>query len=72
MGLWDLGLLSLFREVAKQAEAVLYDDDAVRAELTEIYMMLEAGSLSEDEFNRREAKLVERLEEIEEHKREKA
>jgi hypothetical protein len=39
----------------------LYDEDAVQAELMELYRKLEEGTLSEEE-------LLERLEEIEEHK----
>lgn len=62
------GLFLLFEEIADRAEKELYDEDGVKAELTELYRRLEAGSLSEDEFGRREAELVLRLEEIEEHK----
>lgn len=61
------GMLRVFEEVADRAERELYDEDAVKAELTDIYMRLEAGSLTEEEFGRREAELVQRLEEIEEH-----
>jgi Gas vesicle protein G len=63
------GLLRIFEEVAKQTEQELYNEDAVKAQLTELYTRLEAGSLSEEEFDRCEAELVERLEEIEEHKK---
>ncbi|MBI5525149.1 MAG: gas vesicle protein GvpG [Deltaproteobacteria bacterium] len=62
------GLLWVFEEVAEQADQEMYNDDAVRAELTDLYHRLEAGTLSEEEFDRREAELVERLEEIEAHK----
>ncbi len=74
MGLLSLpfrGLLRIFEEVADRAEKELYDEDAVKAELTDIYMRLEAGSLTEEEFDRREAELVERLGEIEEHQKRK-
>jgi hypothetical protein len=63
------GLLRVFEEVADRAEQELYNEDAVRADLTDIYMKLEAESLTEGEFARREAELVERLEEIEEHQK---
>lgn len=62
------GLLRVFEEVAERAEDELYNEDAVMAELTELYKKLEAGALNEDEFNERESELVERLEAIEEHK----
>ncbi len=62
------GLLWVFEEIADRAEKELYDEDAVKAELMEIYRKLEAGSLTEDDFNRREAELVERLQRIDERK----
>jgi len=61
------GLLWVFEEVAKRAEQELYNEDEVKAELTDLYMKLEAGSITEQEFGRREAELVSRLEAIEEH-----
>ncbi len=66
------GLMAIFQEVADRAEAEMYDDEAVRAELVSLYQSLEAGSITSDEFDAREVKLVERLEEIERHKREQA
>lgn len=65
------GLLWVFEEIADRAEKELYDEDAVKAELMEIYRRLEAGSLSEEEFNRREAELVERLGKIDERKKQR-
>ena len=65
------GLLWVFEEIAERAEKELYDEDAVKAELMEIYRKLEAGSLSEAEFNRREAELVERLEKIDARKKQR-
>ncbi len=65
------GLLWVFEEIAERAEKELYDEDAVKAELMEIYRKLEAGSLSEEEFNRLEAELVERLEKIDERKKQR-
>jgi hypothetical protein len=61
------GLLRVFEEVADLADKELYNEDAVRNELMEIYQQLEAGALTEEEFLRREAELVRRLEEIEQH-----
>jgi hypothetical protein len=66
------GLLRVFEAIAERAEHELYDDDAVRAELTDLYHQLEAGALTEEEFGRREAELVERLEVIEEHQRQRS
>lgn len=46
----------------------LLDEDRVREELRELYMLLETGRISEEEFERQEQGLVERLEEIEAYK----
>jgi hypothetical protein len=62
------GLLRVFEEVAERAEDELYNEDAIMAELTELYKSLEAGLLSEEEFGERETELVQRLEAVEEHK----
>jgi hypothetical protein len=66
------GLLRVFDEVAEQAEQELYNEDAVKAELMDLYQRLEAGSLSEQDFGQHEAELVQRLEEIEERKKRRA
>ena len=66
------GLMAIFQEVADRAEAEMYDDEAVRAELVSLYQSLEAGSITVSEFDAREAVLVERLDEIDRHKRAKA
>lgn len=62
------GLVGIFEEVRALAEKELYNEDAVREELTDIYRQFEAGSITEEEFNRREAELVQKLEEIAERK----
>lgn len=59
------GLLFVCKEIAKRAQEELLDDDSVRQELRETYMLLETGRISEQEFDRRERKLVRRLEAIE-------
>jgi hypothetical protein len=51
-------------EEAAQQEFV-NEADAVRNELRETYMMLEAGKISEADFNAREQKLLDRLDELE-------
>lgn len=59
------GLLFVLRELGKRAREELLDDDAVKQELRETYMLLETGRISEQEFERREGKLARRLEAIE-------
>jgi hypothetical protein len=66
------GLMAIFREVADRAEAEMYDDEAVRAELVRLYQSLEAGKMTVEEFDACEVKLVERLDEIDRHKRAQA
>ena len=61
------GLLRIFEEIAERADKEMYDKDAVMAELTDLYRQLESGAMTEKEFGEREAELVQRLEEIEEH-----
>ncbi|HZF11383.1 MAG TPA: gas vesicle protein GvpG [Thermoanaerobaculia bacterium] len=63
------GLFFVFREIADRAEEELNDDGPVRNELMDLYKCLEAGTVSEDDFSRRDAELVERLEVIERRKK---
>ena len=59
------GILSVFQEVYEAAEQEQAgDEQSVRAELTELYMMLETRKITEDEFNAREAVLLDRLERL--------
>jgi hypothetical protein len=59
------GLLFVLREIDKRAREELLDDESVRQELRESYMLLETGRITEREFERRELRLVGRLEAIE-------
>ena len=59
------GILWTFRELHK---AVLQELDTeaanITVQLSELYMMLETGKISEDEFDSREKDLLDRLDEI--------
>lgn len=57
-------VLFLFEEMAKKAQEEFLDDETVKQELQEIYAMLEAGKISEQDFETREFRLVERLQQI--------
>jgi hypothetical protein len=57
-------VMFLLEEVAKKAQEEFLDDDSVKQELQEIYAMLEAGKISEKDFEAREYRLVERLQQI--------
>ena len=54
----------LFEELARKAQEEWLDDDSVKQELQQIYALLDGGKISESEFEAREQKLLERLEQI--------
>jgi hypothetical protein len=57
-------VLFLFEELAKKAKDEFLDDETVKQELQDIYALLEAGKISEQDFESREYRLVERLQQI--------
>ena len=50
------------QEAAQQDD--LLDEEATRRNLTTLYMLLETGAITEEEFEQREAELVQKLEKI--------
>ncbi|MGX4688888.1 gas vesicle protein GvpG [Streptomyces sp. JNUCC 63] len=50
------------RQVLREAERIYYDPATVRAELAQLEEQLEAGEITEEEFDRREDQLLDRLE----------
>lgn len=50
------------RQVVQEAERIYYDPSTVRAELARLEEQLEAGEITEEEFDRREDELLDRLE----------
>lgn len=59
-------ILFIFREIHKAAlEEIQGEAEAIRLELSDLYRLLERGALSDDEFDRREAVLLDRLDTIE-------
>lgn len=60
------GVLWVFREVCKAAQQELDNEaDAITVELRELYLMLEGGKITEQEFEAREKTLLDRLDRIE-------
>ena len=59
------GLFFILREIHKSAEAGRHDSQPIVQQLQQLYMQLETGKISEEEFNRQEALLLERLEQTE-------
>ncbi|MEU6148145.1 gas vesicle protein GvpG [Streptomyces sp. NPDC047081] len=49
-------------QVLSEAERIYYDPVTVRAELARLEEQLEAGEIDEEEFDRREDELLDRLE----------
>jgi hypothetical protein len=75
MGLLDSILLApvkgpyfIAKKIHEMAMEEFLDEDGVREELRELYILLETGRISEEEFERREEELVQRLEEIESYR----
>ena len=57
----------ILRQIHKAAQQALTDEsDNLRAELSELYMMLETRQITENEFAEREATLLDRLTRLEE------
>ncbi|MBQ1098854.1 gas vesicle protein GvpG [Streptomyces sp. NPDC054844] len=50
------------RQVLSEAERIYYDPATIRAELARLEEQLEAGEISEEEFDRQEDDLLDRLE----------
>jgi hypothetical protein len=51
-------------KVQKVVEEELVDDSSVKQELMELQLLLELGDIDDEEYVRREAKLMERLREV--------
>ncbi|QXP83338.1 gas vesicle protein GvpG [Methylococcus sp. Mc7] len=61
------GLMWVFREVQKAAEQALRDEyETITSELGRLHLMLERQEISEQEFDRREKQLLDRMDELEE------
>ena len=59
-------LLWIFREIYNATEQErVNESEAITQELSELYMMLETGRISEAEFDAREAELLDRLDGLE-------
>ncbi|MFE4669735.1 gas vesicle protein GvpG [Streptomyces sp. NPDC056716] len=50
------------QQVVREAERIYYDPAAIHAELARLEQSLEEGALSEEEFDRLEDELLDRLE----------
>jgi hypothetical protein len=57
-------VIAMLEELAKKAQEEFLDDAPLKQELQRIYSLLEAGTISEKEFDLRESGLLQRLEQI--------
>jgi uncharacterized protein YjcR len=55
--------LDIVEQIKNMAENELYSEDKIKEELIRLQIMLEAGEITEEEYNEEEAILVKRLEE---------
>ena len=63
-------VLWIFREIHHAAQEELANEsESITAELSQLYMMLETGKISEEEFAAGEQTLLDRLDRIQEHDR---
>ena len=65
------GVKWLGEKITEAAEGELLDEDRVRGELLELQMRLELDEITEEEYDRQERVLVERLNAIREAKAER-
>ncbi len=63
------GLFYIFKQIHHAAEEEFLNEEGVSAQLSELYMMLETGKITEEEFNQQESALLDRLDQIEEYKK---
>jgi len=59
------GIVWVSREIANAAQQELVDQaESITTELSELYMMLETGRITEAEFDAQEGELLDRLDEV--------
>ena len=55
------GLVSIFKKIYEMAQAELTDESKIKEELLRLQTMYEIDQISEEEYQKKEAKLLERL-----------
>lgn len=59
--------LYVFKKIHETAESEFTDKDKITSQLRELYLLVESGKITEEEFNKMEAGLLDKLEAIEEY-----
>ena len=62
------GLLWVANRIKEQAEAVYYDEGAVRARLLELELKLDMGEITEEDYQAAEDELIDLLNDIRERR----
>ena len=60
------GLMSVFEKIYDMAQAELYDEARIKEELLRLQTLYEIDQIADEEFQRKEAELLERLTEARE------
>lgn len=61
IGLPAKGLVSIFKKIHQMAEAELTDESKIKEELLRLQTMYEIDQITEEEYQKREAEVLERL-----------
>lgn len=59
--------LYVLKKIHETAESEFTDKDKITSQLRELYLLVESGKITEEEFNKMEAELLDKLEAIEEY-----
>lgn len=65
------GFVYIVEKLRDLAEDELYDEDKVKGEILELQMRYEMGEIGDKEYGEAEVKLIQRLEQIQEYRRNK-
>jgi hypothetical protein len=61
--------LYVFKKIHETAESEFTDKDKITSQLRELYLLIEAGKITEEDFSKKEAELLDQLEAIEEYEK---
>jgi len=64
------GMLYIFKQIQKNAEEEIANEEDISGQLSELYMMLETGRITEEEFDNRESILLDKLDQLEQDEEE--
>lgn len=68
IGLPAKGLMSIFKKIHEMAQAELTDETKLKEELLRLQTMYEIDQISQEEYQKREAEVLERLSAVREMK----